>query len=68
MTDFADSPLQRKWAKLKRNKAALFGGILIIIYVTCALFAPILFTGNPVRAEPDEFAGTPLGRRSPGYG
>jgi ABC-type dipeptide/oligopeptide/nickel transport system permease subunit len=47
MTDSVDSPLQRKWAKLKRNKAALLGGILIIIYVTSALFAPILFTGNP---------------------
>ncbi len=47
MTDSVDSPLRRKWAKLKRNKAALLGGILIIIYVTSALFAPILFTGNP---------------------
>jgi len=47
MTDRVDSPLKRKWAKLKRNKAALFGGILIIIYVTSALFAPVLFTGNP---------------------
>ena len=47
MTDFTSSPLQRKWAKLRRNKAALLGGILIIIYVTSALFAPILFTGNP---------------------
>ncbi len=47
MTDGVDSPLQRKWAKLRRNKAALFGGILIIIYLTSALFAPILFRGNP---------------------
>jgi len=49
MTDSVDSPrpLQRKWTKLKRNKAALFGGILIVIYVTSALFAPVLFTGNP---------------------
>jgi len=47
MTDSVDSPLKRKWAKLKRNKAALFGGILIIIYVASALFAPLLFTGNP---------------------
>jgi ABC-type dipeptide/oligopeptide/nickel transport system permease subunit len=51
MTDRVDSPLKRKWAKLKRNKAALVGGVLIIIYVTSALFAPILFTGNP--AAPD---------------
>ena len=47
MTNGVDSPLQRKWLKLKRNKAALFGGILIIIYLTSALLAPILFTGNP---------------------
>ena len=47
MTDSVDSPLQRKWAKLKRNKAALLGGILIVIYVTSALFAPVLFRGNP---------------------
>ena len=47
MTDSINSPLRRKWAKLKRNKAALLGGILIIIYVTSALFAPVLFTGNP---------------------
>jgi ABC-type dipeptide/oligopeptide/nickel transport system permease subunit len=47
MTDSVDSPLKRKWAKLKRNKAALFGGILIVIYVSSALFAPVLFTGNP---------------------
>ena len=49
MTDSVDSPrpLQRKWAKLKRNKAALAGGILIVIYVTSALFAPVLFRGNP---------------------
>ena len=47
MSDWVDSPIQRKWAKLKRNKAALFGGILIIIYLMSALFAPVLFTGNP---------------------
>lgn len=43
----ADSSLRRNWAKLKRNKAAMFGGILIIIYVLSALLAPLLFSGNP---------------------
>jgi ABC-type dipeptide/oligopeptide/nickel transport system permease subunit len=47
MTDDNDRPLQRQWAKLRRNKAALFGGVLIIIYLASALFAPILFPGNP---------------------
>ena len=43
----ADSSLRRNWAKLKRNKAAMFGGILLTIYVLSALLAPVLFSGNP---------------------
>jgi peptide/nickel transport system permease protein len=42
-----DSPLRRGWAKLKRNKAALVGGIMILIYAACALLAPVLYSGNP---------------------
>jgi ABC-type dipeptide/oligopeptide/nickel transport system permease subunit len=42
-----DSQLRRKWAKLKRNKAALFGGVLILLFVIGALLAPVLFKGNP---------------------
>jgi len=43
----ADSTLRRNWAKLKRNKAALLGGALIIIYVASAIGAPLLFRGDP---------------------
>lgn len=35
------------WRKFKRNRAALFGGILILIYLVTALLAPFLFPGNP---------------------
>src|SRR5512135_710204 len=42
-----DSPFRRSWAKLRRNKAALVGGSMILIYVACALLAPVLFSGNP---------------------
>ncbi len=35
------------WRKFKRNKAALFGGVLILIYLITALLAPILFPGSP---------------------
>jgi peptide/nickel transport system permease protein len=42
-----DSQLRRSWAKLRRNKAALFGGILILVYVLTALLAPVLFPGSP---------------------
>ncbi len=42
-----DSQLRRNWAKLRRNKAALFGGVLILIYLTTALLAPVLFPGSP---------------------
>ncbi len=43
----AEGKLRRGWAKLRRNKAALFGGILILIYLATALLAPMLFPGNP---------------------
>lgn len=35
------------WIKFKRNRAALFGSFLILIYLAVALMAPILFPGNP---------------------
>jgi ABC-type dipeptide/oligopeptide/nickel transport system permease subunit len=35
------------WRKFKRNKAALFGGILILVYLVTALLAPVIFPGNP---------------------
>lgn len=38
---------RRIWAKLKRNKVAVFGGVLILVYVLSAIFAPVLFPGNP---------------------
>lgn len=43
----ADAPSSRSWAKLKRNKAALLGGIFLLIYLGCALGAPLLYSGNP---------------------
>ena len=43
----AYSQLRRSWAKLRRNKAALFGGLLILIFVLTALLAPLLFPGSP---------------------
>jgi ABC-type dipeptide/oligopeptide/nickel transport system permease subunit len=41
------SQLRRNWAKLRRNKAALFGGFILLGYIFTALFAPLLFSGNP---------------------
>jgi ABC-type dipeptide/oligopeptide/nickel transport system permease subunit len=43
----SDSGLKRAWSKLKRNKVALFGGFLILFYILTALFAPVIFPGNP---------------------
>lgn len=37
----------RSWAKLKRNKAALMGGVFLLIYIGCALGAPFLYSGDP---------------------
>jgi ABC-type dipeptide/oligopeptide/nickel transport system permease subunit len=59
MTDPAESPvcqpagldpegrLRRFWRKLKRNKAALAGGAMLIALVFAALLAPVVFRGNP---------------------
>lgn len=41
------SQLRRNWAKLRRNKAALFGGFILLVYIFTALGAPLLFTGSP---------------------
>jgi len=42
-----ENRFRRKWAKLKRNKVALAGGIMLLVYVLSAVFAPVLFPGNP---------------------
>ncbi len=42
-----ENRFRRKWAKLKRNKAALAGGIMLMVYVLSAFLAPVLFPGNP---------------------
>jgi len=41
------SHLRRNWAKLRRNKAALFGGFILLGYLFTALLAPILFSTSP---------------------
>ena len=41
------SQLRRNWAKLRKNKAALLGGLILLAYIFTALFAPLLFSGNP---------------------
>lgn len=38
---------RRSWTKLKRNKAALIGGVMLVLFVVTALCAPVLFPGNP---------------------
>ncbi|MCP4691805.1 MAG: ABC transporter permease [Desulfobacterales bacterium] len=41
----------RAWLKLRRNKAALFGGILILMYMVTALLAPVLHPGDPSKID-----------------
>jgi peptide/nickel transport system permease protein len=43
----SDSQFRRGWSKLKRNKVALLGGLIITLYIVTALLAPVLFPGNP---------------------
>lgn len=35
------------WKKFRKNRAALFGSFLILIYIATALLAPLLYPGNP---------------------
>ena len=42
-----DNRLRRSWIKLKRNRVALVGGTMILIYIVCALLAPVWFPQSP---------------------
>ena len=42
-----DSNWRRSWARLRRNRAALIGGLMLAAYVACSLGAPLLFPGDP---------------------
>lgn len=39
--------LHRSWIKLRRNRAALVGGLLLVLYAGSALLSPVLFRGSP---------------------
>ena len=41
-----DTGLRRFCFKLRRNKAALAGGVMLLIYLAAALLAPLLFQGD----------------------
>lgn len=61
-----ESSFRRFWVKLRRNKAAVAGGILLLTYIVCALLAPVIFRGDPaapnliMSLEPPSFK-APLG-------
>ena len=42
-----DNRLRRSWIKLKRNRVALVGGTMILIYIVCALLASVWFPQSP---------------------
>ena len=41
----------RVWAKLKRNKSAMIGAILVVFFVAIALFAPLLPIAEPTATD-----------------
>ncbi len=47
----SQSQWQLAWRRLRRNKPALIGGVLIILYVIAGLFASTLSPHNPVQAN-----------------
>jgi ABC-type dipeptide/oligopeptide/nickel transport system permease subunit len=42
-----ESRLRRFWRKLKRNRAAMAGAVMLLVYLLGALLAPLLFRGSP---------------------
>jgi peptide/nickel transport system permease protein len=61
----ADAPSglwSEAWYRLRRNPAAIIGGIFVSIFVVVALFAPLIAPENPEAARPDRLHfGTPPG-------
>lgn len=45
----ADKPWKRSWTRLKRNKAALFGATVILLYFLMAVFAPVICPEDPAK-------------------
>jgi len=52
--------LQEFWHNFKRNKLSLVGGIIVLIYLIIAVFAPLLAPYNPV-----EHFNAPKGKHNP---
>ncbi len=42
------SPLQETWTRLLRNKAAVAGLLIIVVFILMALFAPLLAPSDPI--------------------
>lgn len=47
----ADTPLRRAWRKLRRNRAALIGGTIVLVFVLMALLAPLLPLADPLKSN-----------------
>lgn len=41
----------RSWAKFKRNRSALVGGVAVLIFVAIALLAPLLPLADPIKTD-----------------
>lgn len=47
----AETPLRRAWRKLRRNRAALIGGTIVLVFVLMALLAPLLPLADPLKSN-----------------
>ena len=50
-TDILPPRRNRTWAKFKRNRSALVGGVAVVFFVTVALLAPLLPIADPVATD-----------------
>ena len=47
----AETPLRRAWRKLRRNRAALIGGTIVLVFLLMALLAPLLPLADPLKSN-----------------
>ncbi|MBN9471916.1 MAG: ABC transporter permease [Bosea sp.] len=47
----AETPLRRAWRKLRRNRAALIGGTIVLVFVLMAVLAPLLPLADPLKSN-----------------
>jgi len=58
----SDSEVKRVWGHLKLNKMAMAGLLIIMVFIICALFAPLLAPYSPFQTDFSQVLQSPSGQ------